>query len=78
LRHAGKITGLAAFGDPRPAYGIMARHFGLTQDGRSFRLTPSWARWPRRGPYLELSLFSPEDVAAAAQRRLEEVRGPPT
>jgi carbamoyltransferase len=73
LRHAGKVTGLAAHGDPEPAYGIMRRLISLSDDGRRFVMMPSWARWAERGPCWRLSLFSPQDVAAAAQRRLEVV-----
>lgn len=73
LRHAGKVTGLAGHGDPEPAAPIVARLFRLTRDGRDFRMMPSLARWQGRGAYWKLSLLAPEDVAAAAQQRLEEV-----
>ncbi len=73
LRHAGKVTGLAAHGDPEPAYGIMRELFSLSKDRQRFRMMPSWARWQRHGPCWRLSLFSAEDVAAAAQKRLEVV-----
>jgi len=73
LRHAGKVTGLAAHGDPERAYALMAQLFGLTGDGRGFWMMPSWQRWKRRGPCWRLGLFSAEDVAAAAQKRLEDV-----
>ncbi len=73
LRHAGKVTGLAAHGDPEPAYGIMRRLFSLSRDGKRFVMMPAWARWQDRGPCWQLRLFSPEDVAAAAQKRLEVV-----
>jgi carbamoyltransferase len=73
LRHAGKITGLAAMGDPAPAAPIMRQLFHLSPDGRSFRLLPSWRRWQARGPYAQLGRFTPEDVAAAAQWQLERV-----
>jgi len=73
LRHAGKITGLAGHGDPEPAYAIMERLFQLREDGGGFRLLPSWQRWQGRGPLWKLELFSREDVAAAAQKRLEDL-----
>jgi len=71
---AGKVTGLAARGDPRPAYPVMERLFGLTADRTDFTLSPPlWRRSRGRGPFGELSRFSKEDIAAAAQRRLEDV-----
>jgi len=73
LRHAGKVTGLSASGDPEPAYPIVKRLFGLSADREDFWLLPSWQRWKHRGAYWKLGLFAEEDVAAAAQRRLEEV-----
>ena len=73
LRHAGKVTGLAAHGDPGPAYGLVSRLFQLTPDRKDFRLAPTHRRWRSRGIYWKLGLFSPEDIAAAAQRRLEEL-----
>jgi len=73
LRHAGKVTGLAAAGDPERAYPIVREIFGLAPGGRSFRLLPNWARWKRHGPYWKLGMYSAADVAAAAQKRLEDV-----
>jgi carbamoyltransferase len=73
LRHAGKVTGLAAHGDPRAAYGLMEKLFWLSADKQDFGMMPSALRWQHRGPYWQLSLFSREDVAAAAQKRLEDV-----
>ena len=70
---AGKVTGLAAHGNPQPCYAIMEGLFGLDDDERSF-VTPSllW-RSRKRPPYDELLRHSPADVAAAAQKRLEDV-----
>ena len=73
LRHAGKITGLAAMGDPAPAAAIMREFFSLSSDGRRFVLAPSWRRWEAHGLCARLRRFSPEDVAAAAQWQLERV-----
>ncbi|MBN1336005.1 MAG: hypothetical protein JXB39_08605 [Deltaproteobacteria bacterium] len=73
LRHAGKVTGLSARGDPEPAMPIMKELFFLSPDRRRFGMMPSWQRWKDRGPYFRLGLFSPEDIAAAAQKRLEDV-----
>ncbi len=73
LRHAGKVTGLAAHGDPEAAAPIVEGLFCLSDDGCRFRMPTSAARWRSRGAYWRLSLLAPEDVAAAAQRRLEQV-----
>ena len=70
---AGKVTGLAAHGDPRPAYSIMRKLIDLAPDGTSFTVSPVWTRSRRRGLYAELARFRKEDVAAAAQKRLEDV-----
>jgi len=70
---AGKVTGLAARGDPRVAMPLMEELFSLSDDGTTFVLPPLWSR--RRGARLRerLSAFSREDVCAAAQARLEQV-----
>jgi len=73
LMHAGKVTGLAARGDPGPAYPLMEELFGLQRDDTEFRLAPARARSRRRGPYRRLRRFTREQVAAAAQQRLEDV-----
>lgn len=69
---AGKVTGLAARGDWRKAYPIMEKLFGLDGKG-GFRCAPLWGKWRGIGPFRELKRFSAEDIAAAAQRRLEDV-----
>ena len=71
--NAGKVTGLAAHGEPGAAYPIMERLFALNADQTGF-VTPDllW-RSKKRGPYKTLSSMKPADVAAAAQRRLEDV-----
>ncbi len=71
--NAGKVTGLAARGDPRPAYPVMERLFRLEDDDRRFVLWPLWRKSRRRGPHRDLARFSPADVAAAAQKRLEDL-----
>jgi carbamoyltransferase len=70
---AGKVTGLAAHGDPRVAYPQMEALFGLDASETDFVLTPLWTRTRRSGPLAELARMRPADVAAAAQRRLEDV-----
>ena len=73
LLSAGKVTGLAARGDPRGAYPLMERLFRLGRDDTDFRLAPLWTKAKRRGWFRQLSSYSREDVSAAAQRRLEDV-----
>lgn len=70
---AGKVTGLAAHGDPAPAYPLMEKLLGLEADETSFRLAPLWSKWRSRGVFAELRRHSDADIAAAAQRRLEDV-----
>ena len=70
---AGKVTGLAARGNPRAAYAQMERLFWLDRDDTNFRLAPNRTRSRKRGPFAELANFSREDVSAAAQARLEDV-----
>jgi carbamoyltransferase len=70
---AGKVTGLAAYGDWRPAWPIVSQLFSLDRDGTDFAVSPLWSRHRRRGLFADLSRFSPADVSAATQRRFEEV-----
>ncbi len=70
---AGKVTGLAARGDWRRAYPVMEKLFALTADGTDFRLPPLWSKNRRTGLFADLARYSAEDVAAAAQKRLEDV-----
>ncbi len=70
---AGKVTGLAAYGDWRPAYPVVSRLFSLSRDGTDFDVFPMWKRRRNRGLIAELSRFSPAEVAAATQKRFEEV-----
>ena len=70
---AGKVTGLAAYGDPTPAYPLMEALFSLNEEQTAFVTPDLMWRSKRRGPYKELSTMKPEDVAAAAQKRLEDV-----
>ena len=70
---AGKVTGLAAYGDWRKAYPIISKLFSLSRDGTDFEVAPLWPRQRGRGHYAELTRFSPADVSAATQRRFEEV-----
>jgi len=70
---AGKVTGLAAYGDWRPAYPLVSRLFSLNREGTDFEVYPLWKRGRGRGIIAELARFSPAEVAAATQKRFEEV-----
>lgn len=72
-RLGGKVTGMAAYGDPRPAYPVLERLLALAPDGRTFVVPPIRGRRQRRSPYADLANFRKEDVAAAVQKRLEDV-----
>jgi len=73
MRHEGKVTGLAAFGDPGRLYEAMRKAFRLGPDGTRF-VNDFEDDVRRRRPYLaELAgRFSREDVSAAAQQALED------
>ncbi len=67
MKHGGKITGLAAYGNPSaPCYDVMRR--ALDVDGLTIRTAIDPVRMSR-----ELEGCTREDIAATAQRRLLEV-----
>lgn len=68
-RHEGKITGLAAYGDPEVTMPIFRRLMSC-QEGRFSVLRVSSPHHPL---YLELMRHRPEDIAAGVQHMLEEV-----
>ena len=70
---AGKVTGLAAYGDWRRAYPIISKLFSLSDDGTDFEVYPLWLRGKRRGLFAELARFSPAEISAATQKRFEDV-----
>lgn len=70
---AGKMTGLAAFGNPEPAYTIMKDLFTLDHTGKNFVLPPLINKFSNLGAYKKLLSFPKKDVAAAAQKRFEEI-----
>ncbi len=70
---AGKMTGLSAYGDPGRAYPLVKELFGLTPDKKDFVLPSLFFKSPNRGIFQKLRAYKKEDVAAAAQRRFEEV-----
>lgn len=70
---AGKVTGLAAYEDWRPAYPLVAQLFSLNDEGTDFIVNPLWGRGRNKGVYKELQRFSPAMVSAATQQRFEDV-----
>ena len=76
MRHEGKITGLAAFGDPTEAYSLMQKMIEV-KSGDVHSNFGDYYR-PFFSPYSELleseiKKFKREDIAAAAQLHLENM-----
>lgn len=75
-RHAGKVTGLAAFGDSSKAYAQIKDLLHVKEENLILNVN-KFFKWQiaysltRKLPK-ELSSFSKEDIAAAFQRRFEE------
>lgn len=69
---AGKLTGMAAHGDPRRAAATIRPFFDVERGGRDF--TRTFGVWRSRGtpPFPELGAHARYDIAAATQRRLED------
>lgn len=70
---AGKLTGMAASGDPTVAASEMRRLFDIEDRGRGFTRTFGWRRSAASDPFPRLKDLPRPDLAAAAQRRFEEV-----
>jgi len=70
---AGKVTGLAAYTDWRPAYPLISKLFSLNEEGTDFVVAPLWQRNRRKGVFAELRRFSPAQISAATQQRFEDV-----
>ncbi|MDD5560775.1 MAG: carbamoyltransferase C-terminal domain-containing protein [Candidatus Omnitrophica bacterium] len=70
---AGKMTGLAGYGDPQAAYDLMKGLFALSKDKKDFKLPALIWKFPGQGIYRKLRKYKKEDIAAAAQRLFEEV-----
>ncbi len=72
LKHAGKTTGLAANGDPAKLYHVMEKLFYLSNNKESMHIksiiNPFKKSWIKK----KLEGYSREDIAAAAQKRLED------
>jgi carbamoyltransferase len=72
-RLGGKVTGMAAYGDPGRAYPLVERLIAPLPGNRAFALPSIRARRRDRFPYTELACLPKQDVAAAVQQRLEDV-----
>jgi carbamoyltransferase len=77
LRHEGKVVGLAAMGDPEPLYAAFSAALKLSADGQSLSsdFIGQEQAEARRYAYLRDAIkgHSRENIAAAAQKRLEDV-----
>ena len=76
MRHEGKITGLAAYGDPAKAYDLCKKMIDVCDGNICANLGEYYS--PFFGPYSkllekEISKYKKEDVAAAAQQHLENM-----
>ncbi|MDP3938297.1 MAG: carbamoyltransferase C-terminal domain-containing protein [Deltaproteobacteria bacterium] len=76
VRHEGKVTGLAAYGDPSKAIHVMREMIDFT-DGNIYakigRMYKPFFTDPPPALKEALSGFSKEDIAAACQQHLEDV-----
>jgi carbamoyltransferase len=77
LRHEGKVVGLAAMGDPAPLYAAFSTALKLARDGQTLTsdFVGSDHAEAKRHAFLREAIkgHSRENVAAAAQKRLEDV-----
>jgi carbamoyltransferase len=73
LKHAGKVTGLAAYGDPEAAYPVMQEFFAFDAAKSGLSMPSMLTRSFKSGLYRALRDLKSEDVAAGLQRRFEEV-----
>lgn len=72
LKHAGKTTGLAAGGDPLRLYPLMEMLFYLSRDHERMHIRSVLNPWKKKWIKKKLDGYSREDIAAAAQKRLED------
>lgn len=70
---AGKMTGLAGYGNPDTAYNLIKNLFSLTKNKRDFILPPLAFKFSGFGVYRKLHSYKKEDIAASAQKRFEEI-----
>lgn len=75
LRHEGKLTGLAAYGDSDKTYKIFANYMKLSKDKSVFKrkIRRFWYTDAMKLFKKDLNNFSREDVCAGLQKRFEEV-----
>jgi len=69
---AGKLTGMAATGDPSAAAAEVRQIFGEVPGARSFPRTIGLLRSPGRAPFSRLARLERNDLAASVQRQFEE------
>lgn len=73
LRHEGKVTGLAAFGNPEATKEIFAKRISYDSKKFSFVNKGGWLQAEIRILEKLLKPFSKEDIAAGIQRHFEEM-----
>jgi len=73
-KHEGKITGLAAYGDPSKTYHIFKKVMNLSKDGLKYErnLPGYWYKNAIIKLKKDLNGFSREDIAAGVQKRYED------
>lgn len=72
-RHGGKVTGLAALGNPEKAYDKVSKLFSLSHNKRDFVVNSWLTKNLKNRLYRDLLKYSKEDIAAATQKRFEDV-----
>ena len=76
-RHEGKILGLAAFGNPKKAYKVIAKMISYDKTNKCFKGNFEKGIYISKydNPNIKylLKKYSAKDIAAAAQKRIEEV-----
>jgi carbamoyltransferase len=70
---AGKVTGLAAHGDSHSAYHLMEELFSVSRNGKDFIAPSLLTSRKRKKIFEQLRSYSRADIAAGAQKRLEDV-----
>ncbi len=73
-RHEGKITGLAAYGQPEKTIRIFRKIFSFRKDKLEFRIKLGcWGRPAAKRLHQKLQGYKREDIAAGLQKGLEEL-----
>lgn len=73
LRHEGKVTGLAAFGNPEKTRPIFARRLSYDSKKMSFVNHGGWLQPEMRKLEALLKPYSKEDIAAGIQKHCEDI-----